>query len=665
MVVMKKFTENLILLLVLCLALCTAFSAVSVCFAESSIGEVFYYVEGKSFVSPSQASQSDTIAFVVRSYQADGISVMQMSGFYFGDISATVEIYSSDDFVIDFGLLEQVDGERLVRQTKVKDALLYAHQTLTHVNAIANTQVATSDVALYNAMPSGQKLQIDYDTYKMFELARSVYDQTDGAFNPAVYRLVDLWGFSSRIYSNGNYGLPYDRRWSDGSYPLPEQKYVDAFREASFTDFSQNAVTLEQNGDNYFVTKNAPSVTVDGVSYSQWVDFGGIAKGYAADLIESYLNNGGMTSYYVDVGSSSTAIGSQNLSLALIDPYDEWAQVYASTYYAGVGVCQNDVSTSGQYVRKYVTNGVEYSHIIDGTKGAPAQTGVKTVTVVAPKGDFWSAKGDCLTTALTVMGRSGIVDFFNSDYVKQSGLKIIVVYETTDGGRQILSNYEKSELITDGTTFENFGWAVTKTADGTYVYDASSVVFPTHKADLTWLIVTLAVALGLAVVASVVIAFVRKTPRTEKILATKSGKLFKTADVAVYLLVALLIVSLFGAFFGKGAQTISLVSVCDMQSGETIFVYNTVRNEYTVSECDGWTVECTRDGDVLTVHCAKTFDGEQRFNDVKITTGAKTSVVMQDSLCGHSQDCVRIFGTVTKGGGTIVCSPNRLKVITE
>ena len=119
-------------------------------------------------------------------------------------------------------------------------------------------------------------------------------NKKDGAFNPAVYRLVDLWGFSSRIYSNGDFGLPYDRpvtaqQFAENGYPLPEQKYVTAFSQKDFVSFDEQAVELTQQDGKYYVTKNVSPVTVDGVEYQQWLDLGGIAKGYVVDGIKQLL----------------------------------------------------------------------------------------------------------------------------------------------------------------------------------------------------------------------------------------------------------------------------------------------------------------------------------------------------------------------------------------
>ena len=64
----------------------------------------------------------------------------------------------------------------------------------------------------------------------------------------------------------------------------------------------------EINGE-YFVTKNVPSAQVNDEVYEQWIDLGGIAKGYVVDLIKQYLDEQGLNEFYADAGSSSLAFG--------------------------------------------------------------------------------------------------------------------------------------------------------------------------------------------------------------------------------------------------------------------------------------------------------------------------------------------------------------------
>lgn len=604
-------------------------------------------------------------------------------GLYFSrqGIAVTAEVYSSDGFTIDFPV--NADPNILTDEQKACQAKLFMlgeniHNLITAVDNCANTQYdgtggyPTSDIYRYNQAASGNTLKVSKHTYDMLLIAKEMYAATNGAFNPAVYRLVDLWGFSSRTYGrNGN--LPYDRTWQeDNGYPLPEQKYIDAFSDGAFTDFSDSAVTLYEDNGEYFVQKNVADAVVDGVSYPQWLDLGGIAKGYVTDLIREMLTEQGAVRYYVDAGSSSTVFGRSYSGggnvLSIADPFSPMAEIYADMLLAvNVGNCS--VSSSGQYIRKYTNDGVEYAHIIDGKSGAPAQTGVKLVTVVAPEGSLWAGKGDCLTTALTVMGRDGIVEFMNG-YLKTNGIQVIVAYETVDGRKQILSNLPQDGIIDKGKYYDEYAWGI-KSADGVFSYDFDATAPKNSAKNYTWLYVTLGVLGGLSVVGVLVYHYLKGGKNvTSNIIGAKRGKPFKMGDIAVYLCVLIVIAALFIGFFGgdkpSSVQIVKVVDFSKTQEGETLFVYNVARNEWVAYSDNsmGWQIQVERaDGGVKVVF-SREIDGEQRFNEMTITRGVTTSVKMTDSVCGYHQECVKNFPAITRPNGSIVCSPNRLKVIT-
>lgn len=659
---MKK--ERIIVVLIIVTLICVCAQPISAA-ADSTSSKYFYEPYHKGY----------NLQTIVNSEQKP--TGLRFSGFYFGDIKVSFDIYSSESFVLDFCIndsLYSYSDVQLKQRTKLLDTAETIHNFIVQVDSVANTQyngtndLPKSDIYRYNReLTYGNTLQIDRMTYEMLLVAKKMYNDTDGAFNPAVYRLVDLWGFSSRIYSNGNFGEKYDRvvsssEFFNNGYPLPDQKYVDAFSDAAFTDFSDNAVVLTRDGGGYYVTKNVRPVSVENESYEQWLDLGGIAKGYVADGIEEILKKLNIDRFYVDAGSSSMAFGldyngSDNV-LTIPDPFDSKAIL-------GLGAMMStkfgaaSVSTSGQYLRKYTTGGVEYAHIIDGKTGVPAQTGIKLVTIIAPESSGWAGKGDCLTTALTVMGRDGIIEFMNG-YLKDNGIDVIVVYQAEDGAKQILSNVDKEEFTKVSDNFDKFSWAI-QNENGVFKYDYNAKL-----SDFTWILITLGVLTALGVGAVVVYYFVkgRKTA-VENVRSARRDKPFKLGDIFIYAACILVIIVLFSVFFaGNGEEKVTVVKVIDMETQETVFLYNADRNEYVISQTNGWKVNVERDGDIK-VTLEKVFGNETRFNEMTVSFGKSVSVKMTDSICGFHQDCVKNFPTVTKAGGTIVCSPNRLKIVTE
>lgn len=635
---------------------------------------------------------------------------VRMTGYYFGrsGIEVSVEVYTSDSLPIDFAITsrkyaatteEDQPPKQLLtdKQLETRDTLIELfgkiNQMIIDVDNVATTTYdgvfnatydeetdedvagVVSDVYSYNAAHYGETIAISRYTYEMLTLSRQMYNATDGAFNPAVYRLVDLWGFSSRRMNYYNHQT-YDR---DTLYELPDQKYVKAFSQPSFTDFSEDAVKLTDNGDGtYSITKNVAPVEVDGEKFEQWLDLGGVAKGYVADKAREYIKELGIDRFYINAGGSSINSGDDVASV--VDEkgkvigfeskttriaVDNSFQIYTSLFEVDIG--KSSVSTSGQYNRKLTIDGVEYAHILDGVTGAPAQTGVRAVTVVVPEelGAYWATMGDCLTTALTVLGRDGIVQLANSSFVKENNIKFVVQYKTIDNKQQLLSNYDPNELEGIGSNYEKFGWALKIGADGNFYYDAEADFTNSQQTYVVWIAV-LGSLLGVAAVGLVVYHFVCGKKRAlTNVLYAKKDKPFKPLDVMMYLGVLLVIVVLLFVFvFDTGNTQVQMITVIDMESGETLFMYNVVRNEYLANDNNvaGWKIDVdTHDGIIVTL--SRVIDGEQQYNVMKITRGAP-SVKMIDATCSSHQDCVHNFPAITRSGGAIVCSPHRLKIIT-
>ena len=137
-----------------------------------------------------------------------------------------------------------------------------------------------SAVSRFNAAAAGETVEIDKIAYDVLKLAQEAYAQTDGAYNPAVGIYIDLWGFSPRCTS-ANYRptLPYDR--ADYTAQLPDEKYVEAFRP--LTDFS--AVRVWEEEGAYYVYKPDLAVEEEGEIFTMALNLGGIAKGYAANVL--------------------------------------------------------------------------------------------------------------------------------------------------------------------------------------------------------------------------------------------------------------------------------------------------------------------------------------------------------------------------------------------
>lgn len=80
----------------------------------------------------------------------------------------------------------------------------------------------------------------------------------------------------------------------------------------------------------------------------------------------------------------------------------------SSDYIGVVSVKDKAVITSGGYERYFEKNGKTYHHILDPETGYPAESGVKSVTIVSDDGTL----ADALSTSLFVMGKEKALDYW-------------------------------------------------------------------------------------------------------------------------------------------------------------------------------------------------------------------------------------------------------------
>ena len=116
------------------------------------------------------------------------------------------------------------------------------------------------------------------------------------------------------------------------------------------------------------------------------LDFGGIAKGYAADLALAALRSAGATSGLVDLGSSSLGVFGMTLTVDVRDP-----ELAEAAPWATFRVTKGALSTSGGDQKR--------RHIFDPRTGRPAAK-VLAATVISPTG----MEADALSTAVFVLG---------------------------------------------------------------------------------------------------------------------------------------------------------------------------------------------------------------------------------------------------------------------
>ncbi len=229
-----------------------------------------------------------------------------------------------------------------------------------------------SDLSRYNRAAAGNWTTLPAATATVLRRAIEVAEQTNGAFDPTLGALTDLWGFGPRAFS----GSP------------PDAADITALREAG----GWKRLTLD--GDALFQPGTLR------------LDLNGIAKGFGVDQAAAALTRAGVKSYLVEVGGELRGTGAKP------DGQPWWVELERpptanDTERTMVALHDLAVATSGDYRRFFEHDGRRYAHTLDPATGAPTTNPTVSVTVLAQ--DCMSA--DAWATALTVMAPDAALAF--------------------------------------------------------------------------------------------------------------------------------------------------------------------------------------------------------------------------------------------------------------
>ncbi len=313
-----------------------------------------------------------------------------------------------------------------------------------------------SDIARFNALPAGGFLTVSPWTADIWHCAQEAWLLTGGLYDPTVYPLVDLWGFSPRFRQNAYVPtLPYDRPLENGHPALPRSEDVDALLPL----VGMEGIALIRDQENWILQKNTPEVCIGGVMISAQADLGGIAKGYACDRVAELLRARGVTSGYFICGGSSMVFlsgpdgGAYTVAAGKPRPGKDAGEDYAS-----FSAENTTLSTSSDVSLGYWgEDGVLYCHIIDPRTGRPlngpedgVQSGAASVTLLCGS----AALGDALSTALCLMGPRDALAFLEGREEKM----VMAVYRTGADHLEVVTNLPPEDIkILDGAYILSIG----------------------------------------------------------------------------------------------------------------------------------------------------------------------------------------------------------------
>lgn len=240
----------------------------------------------------------------------------------------------------------------------------------------------------------GMPVEVSDDTVSILSCARRISELTGGAFDVTIAPVSTLWDFTSE------------------DHVLPDADEIA--RAAGMVDYTK----LELDGN----TVRLPA--------GMMIDLGGIAKGYIADRIKSYLVNRGVRYAILSFGGNIVAIGEKK------PDGTEWKvgvqdiDKKTGEYMLVSRSLGGSTVTSGIYERGFDLDGVRYHHLLSASTGWPVQNELASVTIFSDS----SMEGDALSTAAFVLGT-------------EEGLKLI---ESLDGIEALFISRDRNVTYSSG-----------------------------------------------------------------------------------------------------------------------------------------------------------------------------------------------------------------------
>ena len=203
----------------------------------------------------------------------------------------------------------------------------------------------------------------------VYNMARSISEETQGAYDITVAPLVNAWGFGFKTQT------------------FPDSAKIDSLRR--IVGYRKISLTPEGKFE-----KRDPRVMLDCSS---------IAKGFGVDCVARLLESKGIRNFMVEIGGEVVVKGEnpkmEKWRIGINRPVDDSLAVNQELQTV-LEITDAGMATSGNYRNFYYKDGKKYAHTIDPRTGYPVQHNILSSTVIADN----CAKADAYATAFMVLG---------------------------------------------------------------------------------------------------------------------------------------------------------------------------------------------------------------------------------------------------------------------
>ncbi|WP_346984404.1 FAD:protein FMN transferase [Chryseobacterium sp. POE27] len=249
-----------------------------------------------------------------------------------------------------------------------------AIEEIRRIEKLLTTFSDESQTNLINKNAGIKAVKVDWEIFDLIERSLRISKITDGYFDIS-YGGIDksFWNFDKEMKQ------------------LPDPDVIK--KHLKLVDY-QNII-LDRKNQTVFLKEKGMRI-----------GFGGIGKGYAAEMAKRMLQNRGVVSGIVNASGDLTTWGNQAngkpWTVGIADPDN------SKRPFSYMNITDMAVATSGNYEKFVVINGKKYSHTINPKTGMPV-SGVKSVTIFCPNAEI----ADAMATPVSIMGIDAALNMVN------------------------------------------------------------------------------------------------------------------------------------------------------------------------------------------------------------------------------------------------------------
>ena len=191
-------------------------------------------------------------------------------------------------------------------------------------------------------------VEIHSETFELLEESQKISEETQGSWDITIGSALKIWDFDQA--------------------KIPSEDQISQAK--NLVDFKN--LTLDKKNQRAKISRAGVKL-----------DLGGIAKGFAADEVRKIFDQYQIRSGLIQIGASTIcAVGKKSdgskWKIGLKNPRD------TSKILRTIELEDQTISTSGDYEKFFISEGIRYHHILDPKTCAPVQNGIASVSVIVP-----------------------------------------------------------------------------------------------------------------------------------------------------------------------------------------------------------------------------------------------------------------------------------------